>query len=517
MKKTLSFLHHDIQETGPQYLEDLATAYWFSEVLFTSVEMEIFSLIEEKGASVDTRSRTLKVHPQGLKRFLQALSAMGLVTKQDKTYFNTQVASDYLVRGREHYQGDSILWRKFLHLSWKGISECLKKGRKADYAGHDSSWKRMNRIRKYISAMDSIAKIKSKEILGFFEGQPLKGEILDVGAGSGAIAAAFLEHFPLTKAVLLDLPDILDYTREILVDKSLDGRMRYCPGNVLEPWPVRKGTFDLVILSNIVHAYSEKELPHILMSASDCLRKKGIVVIHDFFLEHSPEKAALSDLNMFLNTFNGRIFSGKLVQDELCRLGLSCTDLIALKTDTAVLFASKDKRALGALHIEAVDLLSSRILAIGFRKVYRITTEDIHISDWTDLRCRFGCDRYGSPRCPPNSPTSQKTRDIVRDYKYALLLEGEPPTKVFQQRVLQAERETFKAGFYKAFSYWAGPCSLCKSCATNGVCTNTANARPSMEGAGIDVFETVRRAGATVRTLKNKDSFIKYFALILLG
>jgi predicted metal-binding protein len=105
---------------------------------------------------------------------------------------------------------------------------------------------------------------------------------------------------------------------------------------------------------------------------------------------------------------------------------------------------------------------------------------------------------------------------MVKDYKKALLLEGEPPAKDFQARVLQAERAAFKAGFHKAFSFWAGPCSLCESCAGNGRCTNTANSRPSMEGAGIDVFETARNAGATLKTLGRKDEFVKYFALLLL-
>jgi predicted metal-binding protein len=292
--------------------------------------------------------------------------------------------------------------------------------------------------------------------------------------------------------------------------------MRDCPANVLEPWPVKKGHFDLVILSNILHAYSEKELPHILQSAAQCLRKKGIVLIHDFFLEHRPEKAALSDLNMFINTFNGKVFSGKSVQREFHRLGLSCTDLIPLKTDTAVFFASKDKATLESLHIDPTNLLASKILAMGFRKVYPIKAADIHISDWADLRCRFGCDRYGSPHCPPNSPSSRKTRGVLKDYMSAFLLEGEPPTRAFQLRVLQAEREAFTAGFHKALSYWAGPCSLCESCVTKGPCANRANARPSMEGAGIDVFATVRHAGATLRTLKKKEDFVKYFALILL-
>jgi hypothetical protein len=37
-----------------------------------------------------------------------------------------------------------------------------------------------------------------------------------------------------------------------------------------------------------------------------------------------------------------------------------------------------------------------------------------------------------------------------------------------------------------------------------------------MEGAGIDVFETARNAGAALKTLEQKDEFVKYFALLLL-
>lgn len=42
-------------------------------------------------------------------------------------------------------------------------------------------------------------------------------------------------------------------------------------------------------------------------------------------------------------------------------------------------------------------------------------------------------------------------------------------------------------------------------------------ARPSMEAAGIDVFETVRRAGLSLRPLKERDDYVRYFALLLLA
>jgi predicted metal-binding protein len=155
--------------------------------------------------------------------------------------------------------------------------------------------------------------------------------------------------------------------------------------------------------------------------------------------------------------------------------------------------------------------------SLGFRNARPISVDSVHVPDWADVRCRFGCSEYGKPQCPPNSPSPGATRDLLKDYSRALLLEGEPPTRDFQLKVLEAEKEAFTAGFYKSLAYWAGPCSLCKKgCPGDGACRNTRLARPSMEAAGIDVFETVKRAGFSLRPLKNKDDYARYFALLLL-
>jgi predicted metal-binding protein len=82
--------------------------------------------------------------------------------------------------------------------------------------------------------------------------------------------------------------------------------------------------------------------------------------------------------------------------------------------------------------------------------------------------------------------------------------------------VLQAERAAFKAGYYKAFAMWAGPCSICVECNGVGACLNSKNARPSMESSGIDVFATVRRAGIPLATLPEPDDYVKYFGILLL-
>ena len=508
-------------DSGPQYLENLATGYWFSEVLFVGVELNIFTLLETEGMTTAEIAVALDMPPSGLERFLQTIGAMGLVVRGGERYYNTKLASDYLVVGKSEYQGDSILWRKGLREGWQDLAECLKAGGRVNFPVEEEGPEQLaQRIRKYINAMDNVARTKVEQILPFFEGLELKGELLDVGTGSGAIASGFLENFPNLSATLVDIQEVINYTRELMEKKGYEKRVSYIPTNILEPWTVAKGGFDLVILSNIIHAYSEEEIPLILDRAANCLKPGGIIVIHDFFPEHFSAKAALLDLNMFINTYNGRIFSGTWVREQLAMSKLYTTELIPLATDTALIFAARDKKNLENLHLDERTRLIARIKTMGFGEVLPIATEKIHVPDWTDLRCQFGCDRYGQGHCPPNSPSPQKTRDVLRDFSHALLLEGEPPGKMFQIRVLNAEREAFLAGFHKAFAYWAGPCVLCSTCANTidggGTCRNTRDARPSMEGAGIDVYETVRRAGLNLRILRDKGEFVRYFALLLL-
>lgn len=511
------FLKHDPQDLSPQYLEDLATGYWFSEVLFTAVEAGLFTLLAGGGMRAAEIAGALGFDPQGTERFLDALCALGLLGRDEEVFFNTRLSDTYLVKGREHYQGNSILWRKYLTDSWRGLRECLEAGGRVAYPPAEESGESMRqRVGKYIRAMDDVAGTKVREILPVFAGVFDTGRILDVGAGSGAVAAGFLEGFPGLAATLVDIPEVLEFTKEMMEARGLGSRITCHPANILEPGTLPEGPFDLVILSNIIHAYSEQDNALLLSRAAGCLGAGGYLLVHDFFPEHRPEKAALLDLNMFINTYNGRVLSARWVREQLEAQGLFCTELVPLQTDTALVIAAGDAGALERLQLTPEQRLLSRIRSLGFQEVRSIPAAEVHIPDWVDLRCRYGCENYGRPHCPPNTPPPEKTRAALRDFSAALLLEGEPPARDFQRRVLAAEREVFRMGYYKALAFWAGPCALCPSCPESGPCRNPREARPSMEGCGIDVYETVRRAGLSLRTLQDRQDYVKYFALLLL-
>jgi SAM-dependent methyltransferase len=350
------YFQSDPHADGPQYLEDLATGYWFSEVLFTAVSAGIFDQLDRGGMTAEQVAQRLGWAPPGVERFLQALCALGLLARDKEKFGNTALAADCLVRGKTGYQGDSILWRRHLKDSWGGLESCLQSGGRVSYLPDDAPDRLQQRVRSYIRAMDNVAREKARELLplfaGAFQGADPGLEILDVGAGSGAISAGFLEYFPAARATLLDLANVLAIAGEMLDARGLRERTTCCQANILEPWPVPDGRYDLVLLSNVIHVYSEQELSGILTRAARCLKQNGYLVVHDFFPGHDPAKAALLDLNMFINTYNGRLFPEQYLRECLSGDGLQVTGLIPLQSDTALVIASPDPAALGRIGLD---------------------------------------------------------------------------------------------------------------------------------------------------------------------
>ena len=79
----------------------------------------------------------------------------------------------------------------------------------------------------------------------------------------------------------------------------------------------------------------------------------------------------------------------------------------------------------------------------------------------------------------------------------------------------EIERETFLAGWYRAFVMAEGPCMLCDPCPLEHPCRHAYQARPSMEACGINVYETARRAGFPLEVVTCEADKPNYYSLLL--
>ncbi|MCX7919534.1 MAG: DUF2284 domain-containing protein [bacterium] len=143
-----------------------------------------------------------------------------------------------------------------------------------------------------------------------------------------------------------------------------------------------------------------------------------------------------------------------------------------------------------------------------------IPVKSIVTAEWVRLKCQFGCGGYGKRlTCPPYSPTPEQTKRMLLEYTDALLIHGDEYTDI-RQIVASLERSIFLDGYYKAFGFGAGPCTLCATCAK--FCKHPEEARPAMEASGIDVYATVKANGFPIDVVRDRTCKENYYGLVLI-
>jgi predicted metal-binding protein len=154
-------------------------------------------------------------------------------------------------------------------------------------------------------------------------------------------------------------------------------------------------------------------------------------------------------------------------------------------------------------------------IELGAKKAKIVSPRRVVTAHWVRWKCCFGCSGYQSNlMCPPYTPLPAETRQMLDQYKRAVLFEagrGQP-----KKIALALEKRLFLQGFYKAFGMGAGPCNLCKECAFEEGCRKPELARPALESCGIDVFATVQRHGFTINVVRAKSDPQHYFGLVLI-
>ncbi|MEE9259152.1 MAG: DUF2284 domain-containing protein [Nitrospinaceae bacterium] len=134
-------------------------------------------------------------------------------------------------------------------------------------------------------------------------------------------------------------------------------------------------------------------------------------------------------------------------------------------------------------------------LGLGCTKAKVIQTRTIALGPSGRLQCQYGCSHYGKClTCPPYSPTSEETSEMLYDYQKALLIHGDSGADM-REIAVSLENSFKKKGFYKAFGMSSRSCDLCDVCTVETGCKYPDKARPSMHACGIDVPQTISNNG----------------------
>ncbi len=518
MTDTLGFHKDDLSHSSFQYLEDLSTAYWYSEILFASIELNIFKILGKDEVKLATLAKASGSRIDELLRMLKALKRIGLLHEHKGLWSNSEMAAKYLMPESSSYMGDFFLYRRYMQPAWKNITQTLAPDHNATLEKPEQQDDYDLRTLNYVKAMDILARQKAKEIVNIIKAISWSGPVLDIGGGAGVLCRAIIQTSGHCNAVLFELPEIISAARSIYPDNQDWEGIKIIENDFRTASFEKKETFGLVILSNFLHAYGNKEAESLLYKAAGLVKPNGVILIHDYFPDKpgtSPHKGRLYDINMMLNTFNGECHTVEQIKKWLANTRLKSIRVIDLKTDSALILAGGP-----GLDRDIPTDVSEWVhtaLESGFANAVQIPSTDVVIAPWVRIKCRFGCAGYGKNRqCPPDGMESRTTKEMLSLYKAAIVLEGNPPAIDFHNMLLKLEKKAFLAGYHKAFVFGAGHCPVCKQCPENGQCLHPDLARPSMESSGIDVYATAKNAGIRLKPVQDKWSYVKYIGLMLL-
>ncbi len=313
-----------------------ANGYREAILLLTANRSGLFTKLTGKPLPVMPIAEMMGWDVRAAEAYLNALTAMGLLTKTDDLYSNSEVAERLLVEGRKYYQGDILNHNLHLWERWSRVEEVLGTGKPL----RDPKKKRTDEeLQAFIRGMANIAELSAVNLWNKIN---LSGHrrLLDVGGGPGTYALEACRRYPDLSAVVVDLPEVKPIFEEYREKSPVGDRVTFAEADVhSDPLP---GDCDAVLLSNVIHSWSEDQNQALLKKIELVIPSGGLLIIKDFFISGEGTKplfAALFSVNMLLGTQAGRCYTRSEVENWLSRTEFKPIGFFELTEQAGVLQA----------------------------------------------------------------------------------------------------------------------------------------------------------------------------------
>ena len=311
--------------TLPDRLEQVIRGFMSSRCLLTALEFDIFTAVGG-GATAEQVGREIHANARAVGMLLNALVALGVLTKTGEDYKNTAESARFFVQSSKDNHRNGLLHTANIWHRWSTLTDAVRRGtRVAIDRDRSPEW-----AQNFIAGMQRNAKDRAPLVVKALGTTGMR-RILDLGGGSGAYSIAFAKASPEVQCEILDVAEVVPLTADYVNQAGVASQVSVQTGDMLNAG-LGSG-YDLIMLNAICHMFSEEQNRHLFRRIRQALAPGGRLAVQDFILNREktgPTHAALFSLNMLVGTEAGASYSELEYTDwmkasgftEVSRIGL---------------------------------------------------------------------------------------------------------------------------------------------------------------------------------------------------
>ena len=170
--------------------------------------------------------------------------------------------------------------------------------------------------------------------------------ILDLGAGGAPWTIAVLEACPRGRAVVNDLPGVIDVARRKTAEHQVTDRCEFRPGD-FHAIPLEDNHYDIVVLGHVCRTEGPSGARRLVERSLAALRPEGQLVLADYFIgpdRKSNPHAVLMGATMMASTINGFAVTNEAACEWLRGAGFEAIRLVEPIGFQFAYLASKPRR-----------------------------------------------------------------------------------------------------------------------------------------------------------------------------
>jgi acetylserotonin N-methyltransferase len=294
----------------PSPVIELIEAFRRSKAMFAAVSLGVFDVLERAPGDVATLAAELHVDAEPLERLLDACVGLKLLRRNGTAYENERIASTYLCRASQRALTGYILYSNdVLFRLWGHLEDAVREGTPRwkqafgiEGAIFDHFFRTEEAKQTFLQGMHGLGILSSPKVVAAFDLSRFR-RMVDLGGGTGHLAIAACERYPNLRAVVFDLPQVIEVARAHASQSAV----------ACQRIDVMAGDFfcdelpeaDLFAMGRILHDWGEERIAPLLAKIYQRVAAGGGILLAEKLLDEDktgPTSAHLQSLNMLMCT-----------------------------------------------------------------------------------------------------------------------------------------------------------------------------------------------------------------------